>query len=216
MTTTWTSFLADLRMDLQDTSATSPRWASDLLYLYTVDAIRDYSIWFPRRMDKVTVTRVDSGYPVPSDYIEDLFIESPENTYLERRMERPGMRYESNSRSPEYYVDSGTIYLMGISPDSILLTYFATHPVPSSVSATFTFTIPDRDIELPRLYVKAMVHEQMRGKQARLDRFDPGSGRRDDNPLMPETRNLFADYQRKIAERLQGKAIKLYRSGFFK
>ena len=68
-------------------------------------------------------------------------------------------------------------------------------------------------IELIRLFVKAKIHEQMRAKTARQDRFDQGSGRRDDNPITPETVNLFKEYRQRIFDRMPGGAVKLYRVG---
>ena len=68
-------------------------------------------------------------------------------------------------------------------------------------------------MELIRLYVKASCYEQMRSKQANLDRFKLGTGARDDNPIEPETRNLMVEYQWKITQRVAGGMIKLYRVG---
>jgi hypothetical protein len=62
------------------------------------------------------------------------------------------------------------------------------------------------------LYVKAKVYEQMRSRQASLDRFKLGNGARDDNPLTPEVDDLMKVYHEKIAERIPGGNIELYRS----
>ena len=49
MAVIWTSFLAELRVELTDPvpQTGSPRYSDDLLYLYTRDGIRDYSQYFP-------------------------------------------------------------------------------------------------------------------------------------------------------------------------
>ncbi len=47
------------------------------------------------------------------------------------------------------------------------------------------------DEELIRLYVKAKATEQIRTQQSSLDRFKPGNGGRDDNPMNPEVRDLM-------------------------
>ncbi len=52
----WGEFLSDVRNDLRDT-AVSPRWSDDLLYLYAKDGIRGYSLWFPKRVDRVVIAR---------------------------------------------------------------------------------------------------------------------------------------------------------------
>lgn len=214
--TTWADFLAELRQDLQDTG-TTPRWSDQMLYIYTKDAIRDYSQWFPKRVDRYSITPVDEVYALPLDYVDDVLVESPLDRFLERRHEIPGRRYGSLTRPLYYHIQGGNLYLSGapLEGDGLYLTYEALHPIPAShTDTTFVFTIPDSDIELLRIYVKAQVHSQMRSKQARLDRFEPGSGRRDDNPLTPELGNIMDDYHEKIASRLRGKVIKLYRTGY--
>jgi hypothetical protein len=214
--TTWADFLAEVRLDVQDTGAT-PRWTDEMLWIYTKDAIRDYSQWFPKRVDRLLIAPVNGVYSLPADYVDDVYVECPEDRILERRQEIPGRRYGSITRPLYYHIQGGNLYLNGspLDGDNLYLTYDAVHPVPASeTDTTFVLTVPDADIELIRLYVRAQVHAQMRSKQARLDRFEPGSGRRDDNPLTPEMTNLMADYNSKIALRIKGRAIKLYRVGY--
>jgi hypothetical protein len=210
---TWAEFLAEVRESLQDTAAT-PRWTDEMLYTFAKDAIRDYSVWFPRRIDHYEITAVGSLYPLPSDFVDDITVESPLGTFLEYRQERPGNKYATLTTEPtHYYLQGGNLYFNG-TPTAVYLTYNAVHDIPTSADdETFEFTIPDRDIELPRLYIEAKVHTQMRAKTARLDRFAQGSGRRDDNPLLPETNSLMDEYHRKIAMRLAGGAVRLYRFG---
>lgn len=210
----WIALRDQIRADLQDAGST-PRWTDDLLFVYTNDAIRDYSMYFPRRLDRVALVASGTGFTLPADFVEDILVENPADFVLERRLERPGSRYLSqNSRPTQYYIDGGVLYINGTPQGSVLLTYSALHSVPSSrTDTTWTSTFPDADVELIRLYVSGKVHSQMRSKQSRLDRFDPGSGRRDDNPLMPESQSLMEEYYRKIAERTAGGVIRLYRSG---
>lgn len=212
--TTWAEFLEELRADLQDTSD-SPRWTDDMLYTYFKDAMRDYSQYFPRRIDAVQLNPVGSGYGLPTNFVDEIYVECPAGTFLERREEAPGRKFGTPSPPLYYYLQGGNLYLMGTPFDAtVLLTYFAAHQYPSAVDdENFVLDIPDIDIELPRIYIKAQVHSQMRQKQSRLDRFEPGSGRRDDNPLTPEYEQLMAEYHRKIAERIRGGSVKLYRAG---
>lgn len=213
---TWDSFLAKLREDIQDTSTDKPRWSSKLLWLYTCDAIRDYSAYFPMRIDRVVLELANDKYTLPSDFLEALAVENPSDRFLTPRQETPGRRYVNRpaSKATLYYVEGLYLYLNGLADGDVLLTYYATHPVPTSESnTTFEFTVPDRDEELLRIYVRAQVYTQMRAKTSRLDRFDQGSGRRDDNPLTPETKNLMDDYYRKVAERLPVNFVSLYRVG---
>lgn len=221
----WEDFLAFLRLDLQDNSA-SPRWTDKLLWIYTCDAIRDYSIWFPLEQE-VTISNVNGYYILPTDFVEEITVECPLRTYLKKRQEFPGTT-EFTIDDPRYYrVSIGKIKLDSDTTESIKLTYLAVHTVPTSESEidagtgveTFTiqddfvFTVPDRDLELLRIYVIARVNQQMRGKTARLDRFKQGSGNRDDNPIIPEVDNLLEEYHIKIAERIRGATIKLYLVG---
>lgn len=209
---TWGQLITELREELLDT-ATTPRWSDGLLYLFTCDALRAYSYDFPRKMDRVELALSGSSYPLPSDYLEDIFVENPEDRYLSRRDPVPGRAYNVLSKSTQYFIEGGALYLNGPTLEKVLLTYHALHPIPTSETDTaFALTIPDADIELIRLYVSAKIHGQMRAKQARLDRFDQGSGPRDDNPLLPEVNVLMREYERKVADRKGGGVVKLWRA----
>jgi len=211
---TWGTLLTDIRADLQDTS-TKPRWSDDTLFVFTKDAVRDYSTWFPRRIDRLELVLTEGKYPLPLDYIEDIQVECPLDTFLERRLDRPGVKYRRSSLY--YFVQGGSLYLSGAPlGEGPYLTYLASHPVPADVrDTTFTFTVPDSDIELVRLFVKAKVNGQMRQRQAALDRFKP-VGERTDNPLEPEVDNLWDEYYAKVAQRIRGGVISLYRVGRLK
>jgi hypothetical protein len=206
--------LADIRADLLDTSD-KPRWPDATLYTFTKDALRDYSTWFPRRIDRSELAPTEGKYPLPTDFIEDIQVECPLDTLLERRLDRPGVKYRRNSLY--YFIQGGSLYLAGTPlGDDLFLTYLASHPVPAaSDDADFQLTVPDADIELIRLYVKAKVYGQMRTKTASLDRFKP-VGDRQDNPLQPETEDLMGEYYAKIAQRIPGGVISLYRAGRLK
>ena len=211
----WGAFLSDVRSDLQDTGA-NPRWSDDLLYLYAKDGIRSYSLWFPKRADRVRISRQGECYPLPADYIETIYVECPAETYLEERRVRPGTRLNSSSTVTSYFIQGGSVYLNSPTGEDILLTYHAAHPVPAGKDdLPFEITVPDTDIELLRLFVKAKAYGQMRDRQAALDRFKP-TGKRDDNPLEPEVEDLMGAYYRGIAERIPGGVIVLYRMGRMK
>lgn len=318
--TTWPDLLAEIREDLVDTGD-KPRWADSLLHLYLRDALADYSMWFPRRIDRVELERSGEAYTLPSDFVSALLVECPKDRYLEERVARPGVRFSQRSGKPTtFYVDGGGLYLAGhpLDGDGVLLTYHASHPAPAidhsvlvmskralteseqsittgfksfdepqvlllrsygadaegdvviagadaddepleetialvpneevygtEVFATVTgvtlpaleatvppepaksgdvsiglapvdLTLPAVDEELLRIYIKAKAHEQMRGRTAALDRFKTratAGGDRTDNPIAPEVGSLMDDYYRKVAERLGGSAIMLYRPG---
>lgn len=209
--TTWAALLSDIRTDLKDTGTTK-KYTDGLLYLYAKDGIRDYSTWFPQRLDRVAISAVDSKYALPSNFVEDIYVECPLDTYLEKRSNRSGVRFPTQSRNLQYHIQGNYIYTNNPG-DDIYLTYFAIHEVPASeTDTTCVMTVPDADIELIRLFVKAKVYEYVRGRQASLDRFKL-KGTRDDNPLEPEVGNLMEEYYRKIADRQRGGAVMLYRTG---
>ena len=190
--TTWAQLLSDIRSDLQDVSA-NPRYPDTLLFLYAKDAILDYSQWLPRRLDRVEIQPVGEAYPLPVDFLDDILVEYPLDHMLERRQERPGYKYRTSLKPNRYYLEGGNLYLNGPASDPVYLTYHATHSLPASeADQTFLLTIPDKDLELIRLYAKAKAYGQTRGRQANLDRFKQ-KGVRDDNPIQPEVEDLMAE-----------------------
>jgi hypothetical protein len=210
--TNWATFLGEIRVDLKDTG-TAPRFSDDALYLWAKDAIRDYSMHYPKRMDRVTLTAVGGAYPLPADYYQDVEVEYPLNTFLERRQQRPGKSYSVGSTPTSYYISGGKLHLDVASPSYVIyLTYDAIHPSPAAHDDnTFVLTIPMPDEELIRLYIKAKASEQLRTQQASLDRFKLGSGDRQDNPLLPEVNTLMVEYRTKLAERYPGKTIRFWK-----
>lgn len=211
--TTWADILADLRVDLKDTSST-PRWSDEALFLWTRDAIRDYSMHLPIIGQRTELTLSGDSYPLPADYLKVERVESPTGRFLEERGDRPGVHYYDPSMPYRFYIIGTNLYLDGptIEGDDVQLTYTARHYVPTSTADTTAFTIPSDDEELIRLYVKAKAAEQFRTQQATLDRFKP-AGSRDDNPMYPEAEALMNEYRRKVAERITGGVVYLYRRG---
>lgn len=208
----WTTLLNDIRLDLQDTSD-NPKYSDKVLYLYTKDAIRDYSTWFPKRNDHVAMTLVNGAYPLPVDFIEDIHVECPGDTYLEKRYAQNGVSFKKTSVPSSYYVHGGNLYLSAPTTLPVYLSYLGAHPVPmSELDGTFQITVPEADLELLRLYVKAKTLGQLRGRQAALDRFKV-TGARDDNPLIPETGDLMGQYHAAIAQRVRGGVILLHLIG---
>ncbi len=210
--TDWATFLADIRIDLKD-AGTTQRFSNDALYLWAKDAIRDYSMHFPKRVDRLALTASGGAFALPADFYQDVEVEYPLNTFLERRLQRPGQSYSEGSTPVSYYISGGKLYLDSTPPTGcIYLTYDAVHASPASPDDnTFNLTIPIADEELIRLYVKAKASEQLRTQQANLDRFKLGNGDRQDNPLLPEVNTLMVEYRTKLAERYPGKAIKFWK-----
>jgi len=216
MSTTWSTLLSILRYELGDTGNTT-RWPDEVLYSWTCDAVRDYSLTLPLR--KVEDLVEDSGglfYDLPIDFLGAMFVEVPEGTTLSHRIMSPGHRYLSRQGLPtQFWIDGEELYLNGEAPDDFtpILHYNAVHTVPANHTDTFTFSVKDTDMELIRLYVKARAMQQIRSSTSMLDRFKVGSGPRDDNPLRPEVDNLMEEYEEKLARRVPGGIIRTYRPG---
>lgn len=207
--TDWATLLSDIRDELQDASAT-PRWSDKQLYLYTKDAIRDYSTWFPKRVDDLELTITDGRAQLPTDFVDDIQVEYPLDTVLVKRRDRPGAVYRTGSPVVSYFIQGGNLYLPGAAGKAYL-TYFATHDVPTSEQdSDFALTVPDVDIEMIVLYVMAKVYGHIRARQSALDRFKP-VGKRDDNPLTPETDNLYERYLQMVVQRTTGGVVILYK-----
>jgi hypothetical protein len=215
MANTWASFLAELRIELNDTG-TTPRWADNVLYILTREGIWDYSQYFPMRVDHATLVADptnDKKYALPSSFIDDIFVECPSGNYLDVRRERPGVRLSTSNSPLFYYVDAGYLYL-DTTPggDAVLLSYYGAHGIPASATdTTFSLTIPNSNLEVVKLYVQARVNVLIRTRQAQLDRFKLGTGTREDNPITEESTDFFARYNEAIAKRLRPTAVRLYR-----
>lgn len=212
MATSWLTFQAEIRVDLKDTG-TTPRYTDEAIFLWAKDAIRDYSGHFPRRIDRVELTLTGGSYALPTDFLQDVEVEYPLNTFLQRRQQRPGSKYSSGVNPTSYYMSGGKIYVDTDSPPTtIYLTYDGIHPAPTEAcDTTFSMTIPAMDEELIRLYVKSKASEMLRTQQAALDRFKMGSGDRQDNPLLPEVDTILREYRNKLAERYPGKSIRFWK-----
>lgn len=220
--TTSQELIAAVRVDLQDTSTGTPRWSDEMLWQWACDAAADYSQEFPRRVDGSILTETDGSYGLPDDFVWDINVQCPSDTFLEKRRPVPGAVFKPTTSPKFYYIDGGRLYLSASTTDDVILSYYAIHSIPEPLEEPedgwpedeppdFTVTVPDRDLELIRLYTCAKAHEQMRGKQARLDRFELGSGKRDDNPMMPETNKQMEEYRKKLAARKKGGVVSLYR-----
>ena len=211
--TTWANLLNDIRTDLKDTGATQ-KFSNAVLYLAAKDAIRDYSLHLPRVIFRELLTVANGVYPLPDNFIRVVEVECPLDTYLEERQVRPGVRFTSSAIPTQYIIEGTNLRLNAETSEGVYLTYEARHLLPDDEDdTTFEMTVSEADEELIRLYVKAKLSEQMRTKQAALDRFKQGAGRRDDNPLEPEVGDLMAEYRMKIAERSSGGIILLFRPG---
>jgi hypothetical protein len=223
MAVTWTSFLAELRVELSDPvpQTGSPRYSDDLLFIYTRDGIRDYSQYFPVSVHQqllVPVENTPRAYALPQDVMGIEDVQCPLDTHLQLRTERPGSRVAVSKRLLFYYLIGSNLYLNydAEEGDGVYLSYYTLHSVPASkTDTTFNFTVPNSDMELIKLYAMAKTQIKIRNDQSRLDRFKITSGPRDDNPMLTETIDFMERYHEGITRRIRGGRIQLYRTRRF-
>lgn len=215
----WSELKAELRMELEDEGVT-PKWSDATLYMYLREALADYSQYFPYVAEASALTVNPSNslkFALPSDFIEELDVVCG-NRVLEFRKNRSGSKIVSGVAPLFYYIE-GTSLHIDVDPgeNDVALTYNAVHPKPSSASDdTFTFTIPDVDVELIKLYILGKVFTRVRSSQSKLDRFKITNGERTDNPMRTETNDYFNEYYKKIAERVRPKTHYLSRTRRYK
>lgn len=208
---TWEQLLSDIRSDLRD-NGSQQRWSNDALFLWAKDAIADFSQYFPRqRRVKLQKAEDGDGYYLPDDFIRETLVETPEDTFLGKRILAPSSRSLEQTTPTVYYIQEDRLYLNGDPLDEgVYLNYEAIHECPrraDDFSCRLSIARPDE--ELIRIYVKAKAVEQIRTQQSNLDRFRPGTGDRQDNPMEPENRVLMEAYYEKIAQRVSGKTLRI-------
>lgn len=211
----WSDLKAELRIELDDTG-TTPKWDDAALFMYLREAIADYSQYFPMVNEVIPLVASLTNplkYALPTDFLEEIQVQSPADNILELRRGRSGTHVTTGTKPVFYYIDGTFLYLdtnPGVSP--VLLTYDALHGMPANKSAdTFVMTVPMVDIELIKLYIVGKVNTRQRNAQSRLDRFKLGTGTREDNPMRLETEDFFARYYQKTSERLRPEAKYLSR-----
>jgi hypothetical protein len=225
----WGDLVSAVQTDLGDT--TGAKYTASRLYGAMRSAVNDVSMYYPLRYDHMTlevfkdpVTKLVSDpkkFVLPDDFIQEITVECPVNTFLSLRRDRPGFRRTPPQRPMQYYVDgvclyldadpNGAVALDGTSNIQVLLTYYGIHGMPDDADDTdFDLTVSARDLELVVIYIKAEMLESDRSKQSSLDRFKLGTGERTDNPIRPEVTDYWAEYHLKIAER-SGKTVFLER-----
>jgi len=217
--TTYGDLISNFRLEIKDLGPTF-KWSDDLMFLFAKDAFRDYSKYFPLRVEREELTQDISDatrYNLPTALKEILFVESPRDTFLEPRETKQGVKYNTTRRPLSYYTDQGNLVISREPTESVYLTYTAIHGLPADSSDTsFVLTIDDDDEEMIRSYLIWKANRQLAGRQARLDRFKVGTGKRNDNPMYPELDALFLDYLRQVNLKLGGKSHNLHRPGSIK
>lgn len=208
-------FYTEIRLELKDDGAT-PKWSDALLYVFLRDGIYDFSEVIPLEKSRVELT-VDGSDPqkfdLPTDFLSEVLVESPLDYALSKRYFRPGVRWSESQRTLQYWIQSTALYVdADPGSDGVHLSYRAVHGIPANATDTsYTLTIPDRDIELIKLYVMGRVYQRERSRQSMLDRFKVGSSDREDNPVTNEYNAYMYRYIQEMEKRRGGKTIMLVR-----
>ena len=171
--TTLTELLADVRFYLADATT----WPDATLTGYIQDAVRFYSVEFPRRQWRaLSLTTGTQRYTLPSDLREVLKVEYPAGEdpaeYLDRvPWGSAAIGYGEDVygvRGVEYSDTDGQVEIMFgptvATGESANVHYLGLHAVPSSGSDVLT--IPDEHLEAIHAFVDFRAHWQLEAGEA--------------------------------------------------
>ena len=192
--------LTGVRLRLNDLSTTSPRWSSDELNAYLVDAARDYSKYFPRKREQeFTTDGDDERYDVPSDLIDDQIIKiqliDPE-TDTTTEIPHKSLRLRGSTR---FWEVVGEELVFGWVPDTgltVVVRYNAVHDMPDDGPST----IPTEDEDLIYTYVMATAWQRIGGNDAGLSRWTEDQ-KRNDSPIIPHYVQLWSRYNTLVEQK---------------
>jgi hypothetical protein len=152
------------RCELALNDATNATWGAETLQQWILDAIRDYSQYFPRLQTATTTISTASpghSFDLPTDFLSVLLVEFPTGEdppeYLTRRSRTHPQFYDYEG----YYdveashdaTGTGTLYLSEepSNGESFVLTYHATHA--TDLDDTDTITVREDHEEILILFV---------------------------------------------------------------
>jgi hypothetical protein len=158
---------AELRESLRNLLADKTQWRDTLINGWINDAIRDYSHSLPRlATSTISMSTGTQSYNVASYNIQAVrAVEYPAGETPRRLLARLSRAQQAFDGGPYYDIkaDNSILYI-GEAPaagESLLIEYDTLHTVPASDAAVLT--VPDRHIELLRLFVvwKAILQLEM-------------------------------------------------------
>lgn len=191
--------LAGLRIRLNDTA--KKRWNDEELNVYLVDAARDYSKYFPRKVEhQFTTDGTDNRYDVPEDLIDDQVHKITvvdENADVQETIPHKQIK---NRGSSHFYEVIDQELVFGWIPATgldMVVRYNATHTMPDSGQSS----IPFEDEDLIYTYCMATAWQRIGGNDAGLSRWTEDQ-KRDDSPLIPHYVSLWSKYNRLIEQKM--------------
>jgi hypothetical protein len=218
--TTRSEIRAIIRRDkLKDTTATTYKFSDETINESINDAIRDYSNYFSRQL-RTVLAHVDNQteYTLPSDFREAQTI-TDTNAYKYNKLSNSDRERRAfyDTTYPTYYTEipyyttasiqekfysiwGDKLYITPAADIDLILYYNAYHPVLRDDITHITIAQDDEDLII--IYAWATCLSRDAGQDALLQRWDEGSGRRDDNPVLMQYTRLFKEYKQKIEDRL--------------
>ena len=159
--------LAEFRASLRNLLTDKTQWREALLTNWVQDAIRDYSMNFPRLVRSTIAAATGTRTYALSEYliITIRAVEYPTGQTPRRLLAPLSRAHPGFDGSASYDLSADNLFLyMGESPtsgESILIEYDSLHAIPASDAVELT--IPAQHTELLRLYViwKACVSLEM-------------------------------------------------------
>jgi hypothetical protein len=223
--TTRSDLRALLRRDkLKDTVIATYKFPDSSINEAINDAIRDYSNYFARQL-RLVITHIDNehSYTLPSDFKEVVTLTDTtaykynklnnqdweqrayyDTTYPTYYTEIP--YYTTASTQDKYYsVWGGVLHITPTASTDLILYYNAYHPLLDDDMTLLTISRDDEDLII--LYAWATCLTRDSGQDSLLQRWDEGSGRRDDNPVLLQSTRLFNTYKQKVQDRLARREV---------
>jgi hypothetical protein len=213
--TTWAEIREDVRLRLKDTNDTRYKWSDVELLMYCRDALRNFSVRFPRRTEvEVEVLAGTATYALPASLVRVNLVVTPERVLRELTLQ-PGailaQRPSASSFARGYIDPLKKVHGFTVKEGSLRL-----YPEPEVdmtvvVHMDELYEEPDEDtdvIQIPSIAHIALKYlicayaverdELADGSLRRWATSDDAGVRRDDNPLRPVARDFYRRYENEI------------------
>jgi hypothetical protein len=228
------------RTDTGDDATRQPKVADGEINEYLNDAIRRYSLLFPRQsLWNVPIQQAVRSYPIPADFLkvqEAKYTATNAGSYIYYLKEEPYSPGETTADSfvgitklgiltqvqsgryyrGHYWVENGqlTIDFDPDITDQLAITYAALHMQPTD--DTTTLDVLEPVVEGLTLYVQAKGWLQIESSDVSLSRWDrgaSGNARRDDMPTEKMSTRMFNAWTQWLETQRSARprAMRLYR-----
>jgi len=222
---TWAELYAELKSSL----GTDTQWGESELMMYSNQAIRIYSRYFPQDDSSSLATDGSTqAWTLPSDIVRATkkgvkrleFDEAGggDPRFLEEIQIKPGTQfYDVSSQYPlMWHVEEGQLKLTSApdADDVLTLYYFKKHT--EMADSTTVVSVPDADLELIHLYVASRATARLAISTGRRDRFKMrqiDAGNPEQNPLTPLHKVMVKEFWDALYQRLPTGNVDFHRRG---